>query len=259
MRELLDDIYRNQPLDPVQAARSNLRPKQRRRFYKEADVAAAAEGGFAVRLDGRGIRTPAGKVLAAPLRPLAEAIAGEWSAQGEAIDPSQMPLTRLANSIIDGVAAVRQDVVEDVARYLGSDLLLYRAAEPEGLVAAQTRHWDAVLDWAFATHGARFILAEGIVHVAQPERALAAMRRAIPADVWQLGAVHSVTSLTGSALLALALSGRRLAAAEAWAAAHVDEDWNMAQWGCDEAAMQRRAARWEEMRAAAAVLDCFAA
>jgi chaperone required for assembly of F1-ATPase len=165
-----------------------------------------------------------------------------------------MPLTRLANTILDGVEAAPQPVADEIAKYLGSDLLCYRADTPDGLVRRQAEHWDPVLLWAREALGARFVLAEGVMFVTQPEHAVTAARAHIPADPWRLGAVNVITTLTGSALLALAVARGTLDVDAAWAAAHVDEDWNMAQWGRDEIALARRAARFAEMRAAATVL-----
>lgn len=253
MRDIFDDLFHHQPLDPTESARRNLRPQLRKRFYERPHVADAAP--FSVLLDGRGVKTPAGQPLAAPVRVLGEAIAAEWDAQGERIDPATMPLTRLANTIIDGVAAAPAPVADEVAQFLGSDLLCYRADTPAGLVARQAQHWDPVLDWARDALGARFILGQGVMFVAQPDRAIAAARAQIPSDPWRLGAVHMVTTLTGSALLALALAHGALDTEAAWAAAHVDEDWNMDQWGRDELALARRAARFAEMQAAATVLE----
>lgn len=259
MRDIFDDIFQNQPPDPMEAARRNTRPALRARFYNAATV-SEGKGGFDVLLDGRPIRTPARRALTAPARPLAEAIAAEWNVQEKVIDPAAMPLTRLANSIIDGVVISPAPVAAEVAKYLGTDLLFYRAAEPEGLRTRQARHWDPVLTWAAETLGARFVLAEGVIHVQEPDQAIAAARVAIPAgddapSAWRLGAVNVVTSLTGSALLALALAAGRLGAEEAWTAAHVDEDWNMEFWGRDELALQRRAFRFAELQAAAKVLE----
>jgi chaperone required for assembly of F1-ATPase len=254
MRELLNDLIQSDPPDPMQAARRNMRPSLRKRFYNDATAGPEGPEGFPVLLDGRPVRTPARRLLAAPAAALAEAVAAEWHAQLSEVDPGRMPLTRLANTILDGVDADREAVIAEVAKYLGSDLLFYRADGPAGLVARQSEHWDPVLEWARDTLGARFILAEGVTYVAQPERAVAAASAAIPTDPWRLGAVVSATALTGSALLALALARGRLVAEQAWAAAHVDEDWNLEQWGRDEMALQRRAFRWEEMRAAAEVL-----
>jgi chaperone required for assembly of F1-ATPase len=239
--------------DPVEAARRSVRHTLRKRFYQRAATDGSADG-FAVRLDHKPARTPAGRVLAAPTAALAAAIAAEWDAQRETIDPATMPLTRLANAIIDGVVDRPGPVAAEVEKYLASDLVCYRADAPRGLVERQARHWDPVLQWAKDTLGAQFALGEGVVHVAQPEAALEAARAAVPIDPWPLGAVHVVTTLTGSALIALALARGRLTADEAWEAADVDEDWNMEQWGRDELALERRALRLAEMQAAALVL-----
>ena len=211
----------------------------RKRFYQRAHVGEGAP--FPILLDGRPVKTPAGSALAAPTRALAQAIAAEWEAQGERIDPATMPLTRLANTIIDGVAPRPSRSPTRSSKYLGSDLVCYRADTPEGLVQAQARHWDPILAWARDALGARFVLGEGVVFVAQPEQAVAAARAAIPSEPWRLGAVNVITTLTGSALIALALAEGRLAVDAAWDAAHVDEDWNMELWGRDELALERRA------------------
>ncbi|HEV2955896.1 MAG TPA: ATP12 family protein [Xanthobacteraceae bacterium] len=253
MRDIFTDLFANDRPDPIEAARRAMRPPLPRRFYQQAGV-EEADGGFRVVLDGRPVRTPARGFLIAPLRQLAQALAAEWDAQGETIDPVTMPLTRLANSIIDGVAAAPAPVGADIERYLGSDLLFYRAEGPQPLVERQADLWDPVLAWAREALGARFVLAQGVVHATQPEGAIAAARAVIPLDPWRLGAVHVITTLTGSALLALALLHGRLTAEEAWTAAHVDEDWNMEQWGRDEVALARRAARRAELDAAATVL-----
>ena len=172
-------------------------------------------------------------------------MAAEWEAQVEAIDPATMPLTQLANSIIDGVVDRSKEVADDIAKYLNSDLLFYRAEYPEGLVARQAQHWDPVLAWMADEFGARFVLAAGVVHVAQSESAIKAARAALPTDPWALGALHVVTSLTGSALLALALAYGRIDVPQAWAAANVDEDWNLDLWGRDDSVASRHAARLE--------------
>lgn len=256
MRDILQDLFGNEPLDPMEAARRNMRPNLRKRFYERAHAGEGVPS--PVLLDGRSVKTPAGGALAAPARALAEAIAAEWEKQGERIDPATMPLTRLANAIIDSVAAKPEPVAEEIERYLGSDLLCYRADTPDGLVAAQARHWDPILAWARDTLGARFILSEGVVFVAQPEGAVAAARGALPTDPWRLGAANVITTLTGSALIALALAAGELSVEAAWDAANVDEDWNMQLWGRDELALERRAARYADMQAAATVLSLTA-
>jgi chaperone required for assembly of F1-ATPase len=259
MRDIFEEIFVQAPIDPVEAVRRSARSQLRRRFYKNAHVDIAHEGsgagGFAIQLDGRAIRTPARRVLEAPTCALADALAAEWNAQAELIDPLNMPLTRLANSIIDGVVDAPAAVAAEIEKYLGSDLVVYRAPGPQGLIARQALAWDPLLAWARETLGARFVLAEGISFVAQPAAALAAARAAIPRDPWRLGALNAITTLTGSALIALAVLAGRLSAEEAWAAAHLDEDWNMDFWGRDELALERRAFHFAEMKAAAMVLD----
>lgn len=253
MRDLFEEIFANQPLDPTEAARRGMRPHLRRRFYARAEV-AEGEDGFAVLLDGRPVKTPARRTLAAPTRALAEALAAEWEAQRDVVDPAKMPLTRLANSIIDGVADTPAAVAAEAEKYLASDLVCYRAEGPDGLVARQAGAWDPVIAWAREALGARFVVGEGMVFVVQPEAALAAARAALPRDPWRLGAFHAVTTLTGSALIALAVLNGRLGVEDAWRAAHIDEDWNMDFWGRDELALERRAARYAEMGAACLVL-----
>jgi chaperone required for assembly of F1-ATPase len=242
--------------NPVEAARRGARPALGRRFYAKAGTSAVAEG-HAVRLDDKTVLTPARRVLAAPVPALAAAIATEWESQQEVIDPGKMPLTRLVNVIIDGIVQRPHPVAAEIAKYLAADLLLYRAANPQGLVERQRLHWDPVLAWAAETLGAHFRPTEGITHLAQPEEALKAAEAAIPDNPWRLGAVHSVTTLTGSALLALSLAHGRLSAEEAWDAANVDEDWNMEQWGRDELALERRSLRFAELQAAVTVIRCL--
>ncbi len=248
------DVFENRsPEDPREAVRRSARPGLRRRFYEKARAVATPES-YAVQLDDKPVRTPAGRILAAPSQELAGAIAAEWEAQSGMIDPSRMPLTRLANVIIDGVCDQRGPVAAEVGKYLASDLVCYRANAPTGLADRQARAWDPILDWANNAIGAHFTVGEGVIHVPQPEAALAAARAEISDDPWRLGAIHAATTLTGSALIALALARGRLTAEEAWQAAHVDEDWNIEQWGADDTALERRALRYAEFKAAATVL-----
>jgi chaperone required for assembly of F1-ATPase len=255
MRDIFSEVFASEPVDPTEAARRGARPKLRRRFYERAEVGSCSGQGHPVLLDGKPVRTPARELLTAPAQPLAEAIAAEWHGQKDVIDPARMPLTRLANVIIDGVVKKPSPVTAEIEKYLGSDLLLYRAGEPEGLVASQAKHWNPVLDWARDALGARFVLAQGVTFVEQPREAVAAAAKAIPTNPWRLGAVNAATALTGSALIALALAHDRIGTEAAWAAAHVDEDWNMSLWGRDEQALERRAFAFSEMQAAALVLS----
>lgn len=231
------------------------RPELPRRFYKSVSV-ESVETGFSVLLDGRPVKTPGRHPLAVPNRAAAEALREEWDGQGEQIDPATMPMTRLANTVIEAIAPDPSPVRDDIGRFIETDLLFYRAAAPERLVERQNRLWNPIVDWAKDAFGGRFVLAEGVMHVAQPPASLDAFRARLSAidDPFQIAALHQATTLTGSALLAMAVKDGRLDAAEAWRLAHLDEDWNIEQWGEDDEAMARRAARWDEMRVAALLL-----
>jgi chaperone required for assembly of F1-ATPase len=235
-------------------AQKNMRPVALGRFYENVGV-APADGGFALLLDGRRARTPAKKALVLPTRAIAELVATEWAGQGSTIVPSAMPATRIANSAIDGVAAAMAETRAELAAYAETDLLYYRAGEPENLVAAQAQAYDPVLDWVHETFGVRFILAQGIIHVAQPERSVRAIGAALDAldEPFALAALHVMTTLTGSILLALGVMRGAFDTGEAWQIAHVDEDFQISQWGDDDEATARRAGRWREMAAAAAI------
>lgn len=237
--------------DPVKAVQAGMRPAVPKRFYAHASC-EERDGAFVLLLDGRTARTPAQSLLALPTLALGQAVADEWERQVEVIDPTAMPLTRLVNSAIDGVAPRREAVVDDIARYAGSDLVCYRAGEPERLVALEAAAWDPILAWAAEDLGARFILSQGVTHVTQPEQATAAVRRRVAAETspFRLAALHVMTTLTGSVLIALAHGGGARTADEAWRAAHVDERFQESLWGEDEAALKRRAGREVEFRAA---------
>lgn len=228
-----------------------------KRFYKTVTVEAWLRGddGFRILLDGKAMRTPAKVLLAVPTSALAEAIAAEWEAQREHIDPAAMPLTRLVNSALDGVLGREGEVRADIVKYAASDLVCHRAAEPEGLAQRQAELWDPVLAWSRDALGARFVVAQGLMPVAQPGEARSAIAEALDGlDAFALAALHVMTTLTGSALLALAHARGHLTAEAAWAAAHVDEDWQIARWREDAEAALRRRLRWSEMQAASRLL-----
>jgi len=240
--------------DPMSKAQEQTRAPLPRRFYSQASV-EPVDGAFEVRLDGRPVRTPGRAPLALPTMQAAQLIADEFAAQADVMDPTSMPATRLANTAIDGVSQDPQAVLEDILRYAGTDLLCYRAEGPAGLVARQAELWDPVLDWARTALHLRFFLAEGVMHVAQPRETLAVLGAHLARDLdpLRLAALHVMTTLTGSALLAVAVDAGEIDAEAAWRAAHVDEDWNIAQWGEDAETAARRAARWNDMKAAAAL------
>lgn len=230
--------------------RANAAPLPKR-FYAEVAVRAHANG-FAVVLDDKPIRTPGKAELVVQHRNVAESIAAEWRAQVAVIDPKSMPLTRLVNSTIDGVAGNLSEVAADCLRYAGSDLLCYRADGPAKLVALQAKHWDPVLAWAQSEFGCGFKTAVGVGYVEQPKANAAPLADAIgKLDAFQLAGLQSMTTLMGSVLLALAVQYGQLGAAAAWAAAHVDEDFQIGQWGEDAEARSRREFRWADMQAAA--------
>jgi chaperone required for assembly of F1-ATPase len=240
-----------EPRDPMKAAQQAMRPAPLRRFFEIAGI-EERDGAFVLTLDGRPARTPARHPVAVPSRPLGEALAAEWQEQGAVIDPAAMPLTRLVNSAIDGVARSMSEVADDIAQYGVSDLVVYRAGEPERLVAEQAAAWDPILAWAHDALGARFLLSEGVTFVTQPDTTVSAVKARIGEETspFRLAALHVMTTLTGSALIALAHAAGRLTVEEAWAAAHVDERFQERVWGEDEEALQRRAGREADFRAA---------
>jgi chaperone required for assembly of F1-ATPase len=261
MRDILNDLEAGPVLsdpDPVRRAQLQMRNPQPKRFYKDVTVAEGG-GGFTVQLDGRPVKTPGKALLVLPTEAAAGLVAKEFAAQGETLDLASMPVYRLVNTAIDGVANDTQAVVEDILRFSSSDLLCYRADGPETLVRRQNEAWDPVLDWARAALGARFLLAEGVIHVEQPREAIAAIGVHVNqrAEPLRLAALHVMTSLTGSALLALAVDSGELDAETAWNAAHVDEDFQAEHWGQDAEALARRANRKRDMMAAAELIEAI--
>lgn len=240
--------------DPIATSQRLMKRPLPRRFYARATSGPHGDG-WAVLLDGKVARTPARGALVVDRAAIAEAMAAEWDVQGELIDPGAMPVTRLVNAAIDRVAGDMDAVRSEIAKYAGSDLICYRAEEPESLVAVQVEAWDALVAWARADLGAPLVVTAGINHVEQPAEVREAVARALaPLDALVLAAASTVTTLTGSAIVALALLRGRLTPDEAWTAAHVDEDWQMARWGRDEVALARRAARRRDFGAAAMVI-----
>ena len=217
-----------------------------RRFYKQVAVTGTAAP-FAIALDERTLRTPLKRPLDLPTKALAEALAAEWEAQAEKIQPHTMPFTKLANTALDRVATDKDRIIGEIVDFAGSDLVCYRAATPPDLVERQARIWQPVLDWSHTAFGGEFQATEGILHIAQPETSLAALRDYLSTkSPWALTALHNMTTLTGSALISAMAVDRGLPPAEAWLAAHVDEDWQIEQWGWDEEARHRRDFRKRE-------------
>lgn len=222
-----------------------------KRFYKDAAASASPDGGYTVLVDGKAVKTPKRAVLSLPNLPLAEAIAAEWHAQGETLDPQTMPLTRLAFAAIDVATPERKQISGQLLQYAQNDLLSYRAEEPPELAARQAHGWDPLLDWAAETYGARLKVGSGIRHVAQQPEAIGALERALArCDEFALAALHTATTVTGSLILALALAEERLSGKEAFAAATLDETFQAEKWGHDAEAEQRRLRLLAELTAA---------
>jgi len=214
-----------------------------KRFYKEVSLEPGV-GGTRLLLDGRPVKTPGKKVLLLPSGPFAEAVADEWLAQGEEIDPRTMPLTRLANTVIEGVSTNAEEVRANLCAYGETDLICHWADAPEKLVTRQAAHWQPVLDWWARERFAHFKTVQGIVAIEQDEAARARLREEITAfDPFALAALHEMTSLTGSVLLAVATARGAIDPATAWDAAHVDETFQIEEWGEDEEAGARHETR----------------
>lgn len=220
--------------------------RQARRFYKEVTV--TPERG--ITLDGKPVRTPKKALLLLPTKALADAVAAEWQAQGNNIDPATLLMTKLANTAIDRVGFERERNLAEMVDYAASDLVCYRADRPPDLVARQAAHWNPVIDWALRTLDAPFEAVPGIMHQPQPPEALYAIGAALAEiDNYLIAALYNIMTLTGSTLIALMLGRGALSSDAAWAAAHVDEDYQIENWGEDEEAAERRAARHKEFLA----------
>ena len=214
-----------------------------KRFYKLASVSEVN----GILLDGKSVKTPLKSALVLPNRTLAEAVAAEWQAQEVHINPALMPLTKLANTAIDRATHERASVVNEIVDYAGSDLVCYWAATPPALVERQLQHWLPIVDWAEATLRAKFKIARGITHIPQSIEAIAAVQFFAEAqDQWHLTALFLLTTLSGSTLLAAKILSGEISVNDAWSAAHVDEDYQIEQWGLDWEAEQRRTSRRRE-------------
>jgi chaperone required for assembly of F1-ATPase len=211
-----------------------------KRFYRTVSVT----DDLAIALDGRLVKTPLKAALTVSTRALAEAIAEEWRAQVDVINPGSMPLTRYANTAIDRATSEREQLIDELVAYAGADLVCYRAAAPPELVTLQNEHWDPVIDWAKSSLIADFSTQIGIVHHPQERAALAKLRARIESlSSVELTSYYNLTTLTGSALISLMLVDGALTEEQGWTTSLVDEDYQISQWGLDWEAEKRRAAR----------------
>ena len=230
-----------------------------KRFYREA-APVTGDGAFAVHLDGKPLQTPAKRALEVPTRALAEAIAAEWQGQGATIVPHSLPLTRLASTAIDRVAPNRAAVIREIANYATTDLVCYRAPEPAELVSRQHAAWQPLLDWTQERFAARLIATHSITPMAQAPEALAAITRAIERQgAMELAALHLATAACGSVVVGLALLEERLGPDAAFAAAQLDESYQMERWGEDSEQTRRRASLKEDIHLAARFLGLLRA
>lgn len=231
-----------------------------KRIYKVVTAAAGDCGGYAVLLDGKPLRSPGQRALTLPSRALAAAVAAEWDAQADRVDARSMPMTGFAATAVDRVTPQRDFVIGELAAYGGSDLLCYLADEPAELTVRQEATWRPLRDWGGAAFGCRLLPTAGVMPVAQPPETLAALRRAIEAvGDWELAALHTLTTLTGSLLLGLAVLHGRLDAEAAYAASEIDEAYQAELWGIDREAEQRRRARRAEALEAAKFVELLRA
>jgi chaperone required for assembly of F1-ATPase len=254
MRDLLDEAERHRNAGQGRAQALDRQPLPKK-FYAAAAV-GEDEAGFFVTLDGRPVGTPGHKPIRVSSRQLAEIMAGEWDRQAEVIDPRDMPVVRLVNSAAELGEEKLPALRDEIVRYLGTDLLIYRADSPRELVAEQERHWDPVLVALARRYGIKFQPTIGIMHQPQPSQTLEKLAASLDGEgLLALAALNSITTLTGSGLLAVAHRLGLIDADAAWTAAHVDEDHNIRLWGEDEEAARRRGYRRREFDAAVAVLE----
>lgn len=254
MRDFIEDADKHRD-DGYGRAQHHAGRQLPERFYKDVGVGTVGDG-FAVTLDGRSPRTPGQKPVVVQSRDLAAAMAEEWAAQGEFIDPLTMPIVRLVNSAIEAGDDRAQALRDEVVKYAGNDLLLYRADTPRELVAEQERQWDAALVKLARHFGVSFQPTIGITHQPQPAPTLAHLGEALEDEALiPLTALVSLTGITGSGLLALAARYELMSPEEAWLAAHVDEDHNIRLWGEVSEATERRAQRRRDYDAAIRVLE----
>ncbi len=230
-----------------------------KRFYEQAAAEACppsqAEEGYRVVLDGRPVKTPAKADMIVPSLGLAEALAAEWQAQGAEVDTRSLALTGLVWTAIDLVRPNRDGIIEEVAAYAAHDLVCYRAEAPEDLAARQHDLWQPLLDWIALTFHAPLAITSGIVSIAQPPEALAALRGAVAArDDFELTALNAASSAAGSLVIGLTLGAGQIDAEAAFAAAQLDETYQIERWGEDPEAARRGAVVKADLEAVARFL-----
>ncbi len=259
MRDILTDLDdRLSDPDPVRRAQIQMKRPLANRFYKQVTI-VELEDGFTIALDGKTLKTPLRHPLLVPTIKAADLLRSEWDAQEKTIDPTKMPITRLVNTAIDAIASDRQAVLDDIIKFTGSDLLCYRAETPEALVARQADLWNPVLEWIAKSCHARPVVTSGIIYTPQPQGAIVAFANALEAysQPIALACLHTITTMTGSAILTLAFAQKGYLAEQIWTLAHLDEDWTDEQWGEDEDAAHRRKLRKIEFMASCQLFEAI--
>ena len=230
-----------------------------KRFWTSANV-IECNGGHAVALDGRRLKTPARADLIVPTAALADAIASEWNGVGEVIDPRKMPLTGLANAAIDRVRPDPDSFAAGIARYGESDLICYRAEGPEALVRWQEEAWDVLLNWARRRYDVDFATCAGVMHVAQPADTIRKLAHHVaPLDPFRMAGLSPIVAIGGSLVAGLAVLEEMMPAEAAWEAVSLDERWQLEQWGDDVEARSALDARRRDFLAAARFLELLRA
>ncbi len=253
MREIIEEAHKHMD-DGFGRAQAHTKTQLPKRFYEKAEVGEAAEG-FSILLDGRTTKTPGRTAVTVPSRELAALMVAEWEAQASHIDAASMPVVRLVNSAVEGGEAALGALRDEIISFAGNDLMLFRADSPQELVALQEQHWDTILSKVSRHFSVKFRPVVGIVHEDQPEATLARLKDSL-ADLNHFAAttLMSITGLTGSGLLAIALRHKLTEGDAAWEAAHVDENYNARIWGADSEAEARLEKRRAEFDAALRVL-----
>lgn len=258
MSEFLEEVEASRD-DGYSRAQAHVKVQLPKRFYKTTGI-GVVEGGFTVTLDGHATRTPGKVPVVVPASAIAAIMAEEWAGQGEEINAETMPTVRLINAALESGEEARKPFRDEIIKYAGGDLLLYRADAPRELVALQEQQWDAALVKLARHFGISFQPTIGIIHQPQPATTLAKLAASLTdVDLLTLTALVSITGITGSGLLAIGLYQRLFTPDEVWAAAHVDEDYQMNLWGAVEEALERRAKRRKEFDAAVGVVEVLRA
>ena len=260
MRDLLNELGSETGIesnDPMQKAARNLQPKRIKRFYNSVSITQETNG-YCVRLDDIPIRSPRKKIIECTNLEIATGLQEEWTQQKEYMDPITMPKTRILNAAIDGVEENFDAVIDTIGSYASSDLICYRASDPEKLVLRQQQTWDPILDWLNQTYGIVFKVTTGVLPIEQLNDSIQKVKDLLRNySSVQLAAFYTITTLGGSVILALALEKKAFNPESIWQAINIDEDWNIEHWGQDTEAFRTRKTKQLDFNAATQILYSF--